>query len=108
MKVRDLFTIKAAWCLAFGAVFAFIVPIISVTLGLNDIMKVGFVLLGANVVYAIVLGLYLGAKKMSWLILLFFPVLYFIGYKYFFDGYAVYFTAVYLCLTYLAYGITKD
>lgn len=108
MKSKGLFSIKAVWCLAFGAVFAFIVPIIGVTLALNDIMKVGLILLGANVIYAIVLGLYIGAKQMSWLILLIFPVLYFIGYRYFFDSYALYFTAVYLCLTYLSYGITKD
>lgn len=75
---------------------------------LNDVMKVGLILLGADVIYVIILGLYAGAKKLSWLQLLIFPLLFFIGYRYFFDSYAVYFTAVYLCLTYLSYGITKD
>ncbi len=108
MKVKELFTTKALWCLAFGAVFAFIIPIIGSTMELNDIMKIGVILLGTNVAYAIVIGLYAGAKQMTWLILLIFPVLYLIGYRYFFDGFALYFTLVYLCLTYLSYGITKD
>ncbi len=108
MKVKGLFTINTLWYVAFGALFAFIVPIIGATLDLNDIMKVGFILLGANVIYSIVLGLYAGAKRMSWIILLIFPVLFLIGYRYFFDNYALYFTLVYLILTYLSYGITKD
>lgn len=108
MNVKGLFTMKTLWCVAFGAVFSFIIPIIGTTLDLNDIMKLGFILLGTNVVYAIILGLYAGAKGSSWLVLLIFPLLYLIGYRYFFDSYALYFTLVYLCLTYLSYGITKD
>ncbi|HJE98028.1 MAG TPA: hypothetical protein K8V00_10455 [Ligilactobacillus acidipiscis] len=108
MNVKELFTMKTLWCIAFGAVFSFIVPIIGATLDLNDIMKVGFILLGTNVVYSIILGLFVGAKNISWLVLLIFPVLYLIGYRYFFDGYALYFTLVYLGLTYLSYGITED
>ena len=58
--------------------------------------------------YAVVVGLYAGKSNEHFWVLLFFPILYLIGYRFFFDGYARYFTVVYLGLSFAAYGITKD
>ena len=108
MLKKELLSLKTLWYLVIAALFAFVIPIIFVTLQIDDTIKIGCILFGINVVYSVILGLYAGKQKHFWVFLLIFPLVYFIAYRYFFDGYARYFTLVYLCLTYLSYGVTKD
>jgi hypothetical protein len=108
MLKKELLSLKTIWYLAFAALFAFVVPIIFVTLQIDDTIKIGCILFGINVFYSVIVGLYAGKQQHMWIFLLLFPIVYFIAYRYFFDGYARYFALVYLCLTYLSYGITKD
>ncbi|MFJ6975544.1 MAG: hypothetical protein ACIRZ1_07375 [Ligilactobacillus ruminis] len=104
MENRSLSIQRIVWYLAIATAFAFVVPILFTT----DVHRIGIILFGIYVVYAVVVGLYAGKSNEHFWVLLFFPILYLIGYRFFFDGYARYFTVVYLGLSFAAYGITKD
>ena len=96
MENRSLSIQRIIWYLAIATAFAF------------DVHRIGIILFGIYAVYAVVVGLYAGKSNEHFWVLLFFPILYLIGYRFFFDGYARYFTVVYLGLSFAAYGITKD
>jgi len=104
MENRSLSIQRIVWYLAIATAFAFVVPILFTYLNTTDVHRIGIILFGIYVV----VGLYAGKSNEHFWVLLFFPILYLIGYRFFFDGYARYFTVVYLGLSFAAYGITKD
>ena len=108
MENRSLSIQRIVWYLAIATAFAFVVPSLFTYLNTTDVHRIGIILFGIYVVYAVVVGLYAGKSNEHFWVLLFFPILYLIGYRFFFDGYARYFTVVYLGLSFAAYGITKD
>ncbi|GAJ25471.1 hypothetical protein JCM15457_337 [Liquorilactobacillus sucicola DSM 21376 = JCM 15457] len=108
MAIKRIFSITALWYLAIAFAISLVVPIIFAELDFSDVQKIGFVLFGINVVYAILSGLIVGIKKEPAIYLLFFPIIYLLGVKLFFESYAYYFSLVYVVITYLAYGITRE
>ena len=108
MQIKQLFSLKTLWYLAFAAFFAYVLPITAVSLHLSDLAKVGYILFGADALYAIFSGLFIGKSNHSWLFLLFFPILYLFGVHFFFDFYSNFFVLVYLLFSFLAYGTAKD
>ncbi|SEM65685.1 hypothetical protein SAMN05216431_10648 [Ligilactobacillus sp. WC1T17] len=108
MRNSELSLPRIGWYVAVSLALAFVVPILFVYADVTDINKIAFILYGIYVVYAVFSGLYAGKKNDRFWVLLFFPIVYFIGYRFFFDSYAQYFTLAYLGISYAAYGITKD
>ena len=94
MENRSLSIQRIIWYLAIATAFAFVVPILFTYLNTTDVHRIGIILFGIYVVYAVVVGLYAGKSNEHFWVLLFFPILYLIGYRFFFDGYARYFTVV--------------
>ncbi|KRL01273.1 hypothetical protein FC81_GL001414 [Liquorilactobacillus capillatus DSM 19910] len=108
MAIKRIFSITTIWYLTVAFAISLVVPIIFTELNFSDIQKIGFALFGVNVIYAILSGLTVGFKKEPAVYLLFFPIIYLLGVKLFFESYAYYFALVYLAITYLAYGITRE
>ncbi|MCP9312128.1 hypothetical protein KBX31_02285 [Liquorilactobacillus satsumensis] len=107
MNTKHLFSLTTIWYLAFAAAISLVVPIIFEELNLSDVSRIGFALFGINIVYAIITGIVVGARKQPAVYLLFFPLIYLGGVRLFFESYAYYFALVYIVVALLAYGATK-
>ncbi len=108
MEKRSFSIQRTIWYVAISTALAFVVPILFTYFNTTDAHRIGFILFGIYVVYAVGVGLYAGRVSERFWVLLVFPVIYFIGYRFFFDGYARYFALVYLALSAVSYGITRD
>ncbi|KRM96387.1 hypothetical protein FC19_GL000675 [Liquorilactobacillus aquaticus DSM 21051] len=108
MAIKKIFSITTLWYLTVAFAISLVIPIILSELNLSDIQKIGIALFGINIVYAVLSGLIVGLKKEPAVYLLFFPIVYLLGVKLFFESYAYYLSLIYIVVTYLAYGITKE
>lgn len=108
MVIKKILSITTLWYLTVAFAISLVIPIILAVLNLSDVQKIGFALFGVNVIYAVLSGLIVGSKKEPAVYLLFFPIIYLLGVKLFFENYAYYFSLIYVVITYLAYGITKE
>lgn len=107
-QIRQIFSLRTLWYLAFAATFSFLIPIIYESMNATDVTEIEFILFGFNALFAVLVGLAAGKLNHSIIFVLFFPVMFALTYSLFFDSYVHYFTYVYLILTLLAYGVTKD
>ncbi|WP_225423482.1 hypothetical protein [Levilactobacillus suantsaii] len=89
-----------------GVVVGVGLPALAMGLGLDPVWRFGGLLLILNGGVSIGLGHFVATRQRPWWLLLVFPVFYFIGASGFLPGYTRYFALVYLCLSYLAYGLT--
>ncbi|MDN2452327.1 hypothetical protein [Lactobacillus sp. UCMA15818] len=108
MTLKKIFSVTTLWYLAFAAAVAIVVPIIFSFMDLTDVQKYTFAFFGINVVFTILSGLVVGIKKQSLIYLLFFPLLYLVGVKLFFESFAYYIALIYLLIGFLTYGAVKD
>lgn len=108
MQIKQLFSLKTVWYLAFALFFSMVLPIIAVTLDCDEVTKIGWLLFGINSVYAVLSGLIAGKAEHTVFFLIFFPVIYMLSFRLFFESYAVYFVIPYIIFSLLAYGVTKD
>lgn len=109
--LKQLFSLQAIWYLAFAAFFSYVVPIIFAVAGTNDVLRIEFILFLIDVAYAVLVGIIIGKKDQTIIFTIFFPLLFQISYSSFFGGfssYVRYFGPVYLLMTLLAYGASKD
>lgn len=93
--------------LVLAAIFSFIIPIIFQLFNASDVVKIGFIIFGFDIIFAVLTGLYAGSKKDSWIFLLFFPLMFLISAKSFFISPLKYISIIYLAASLLAYGIKK-
>jgi hypothetical protein len=86
---------------------AFILPYLSRTIGISHVVRIIWLFIVINMITAVTIG-YLVARKRQpvWLILIF-PVLFTLGVYVFYGHYAYWFAPIYLCLSYLSYGLRK-
>ena len=75
MENRSLSIQRIIWYLAIATAFAFVVPILFTYLNTTDVHRIGIILFGIYVVYAVVVGLYAGKSNEHFWVLLFFPIL---------------------------------
>ncbi|KRL04295.1 hypothetical protein [Liquorilactobacillus oeni] len=107
MNIKRLFSITALWYLAFAFAISLVVPIVFEEFNLSDVSRIGFALFGINVIYTVFTGILIGVKKQPAVYLLFFPLIYLMGVKLFFESYAYYFSLFYIIVAFLAYGAAK-
>ena len=74
MENRSLSIQRIIWYLAIATAFAFVVPILFTYLNTTDVHRIGIILFGIYVVYAVVVGLYAGKSNEHFWVLLFFPI----------------------------------
>lgn len=108
MSSKKIISLATVWYLAFATAVAIVVPIVFSFMDLTDVQKYTFALFGINVIFAIISGLIVGIKKQPIIYLFFFPILYLIGVKMFFENFAYYVAIIYLLISFLSYGIVKD
>lgn len=86
---------------------AFVLPYISRMIGISHVVRIIWLFIVINMVTAVIIG-YLVARKrqLAWLILIF-PVVFTLGVYVFYGHYAYWFAPIYLCLSYLSYGLRK-
>lgn len=71
MENRSLSIQRIIWYLAIATAFAFVVPILFTYLNTTDVHRIGIILFGIYVVYAVVVGLYAGKSNEHFWVLLF-------------------------------------
>ncbi|WP_125681167.1 hypothetical protein [Levilactobacillus yonginensis] len=83
-------------------------PALAMGIGLSPVWRFGGLLVIINGCLAIVLGrdIYRRTQPGWWLLI--WPVIYLLGAVWFLPKYTRYFAIVYLCLSYLAYGLTQN
>lgn len=104
---KKTFIIRMLWYLVAAAIFALIIPIIFNLFKANDVVKIGFVMFGFDMIFSVLVGLFAGKHEDSWIPLLFFPILFMITAGSFFMGVLRIVAVIYLAASLLAYGITK-
>ncbi|MDN7144640.1 hypothetical protein QS460_01730 [Liquorilactobacillus mali] len=108
MTSKNIFSLTTLWYLAFATAIAIVVPIIFSFINLTDVQQYTFAFFGINVVFTIISGLIVGIRKQPFIYLFFFPILYLIGVRLFFESFAYYIAIVYLLIGFLTYGAVKD
>ena len=111
LELKQLLSLRTIWYLAFGAFFAYVVPILFSLSDVNEVIRIEFILFIINVIYAVVTGVIAGKARHSIIFTLIFPALYQVSYTSFFvsfSAYVKYFGIVYLVMTLLAYGANRD
>jgi hypothetical protein len=107
MNKRRFFSLTTLWYAAFAAALSFVIPIIFIELNITDIQRMGIILFGINVLYALLSGLIVGVKTQPLVYLIFFPILFLIGVHFFFASFAYYFAVVYAIFAFLACGMVR-
>ncbi|MFT8727161.1 MAG: hypothetical protein ABF756_04080 [Liquorilactobacillus ghanensis] len=107
MNKSSFFSLTTLWYAAFAAALSFVVPIIFIELDITDIQRMGIILFGINVLYALASGLLVGFKSQPLVYLIFFPLLFLIGVHFFFASFAYYFAVVYAIFAFLACGMVR-
>ncbi|WP_125579898.1 hypothetical protein [Levilactobacillus cerevisiae] len=82
-------------------------PALATVVGISAVMRFGLLLIIINGCLAIVLGrlIYRKAQPGWWLLI--WPLIYLAGSLWFLPQYTYYFAIVYLCVSYLAYGLAQ-
>lgn len=90
-----------------GIVMGLLLPAVATWLNISPVMRFGGLLLLVNGGLAIWLGrlIYRHTQPGWWLLI--WPVVYLLGAYWFLPQYTLYFAVVYLCLSYLGYGLTQ-
>lgn len=88
-------------------VMGIVVPALATAIGISPVMRFGLLLVIINGCVAIILGRLIYRKTQPGWWLLIWPVIYLAGALWFLPGYTRYFAIVYLCVSYLAYGLAR-
>ena len=82
-------------------------PALATGIGISPVMRFGGLLVIINGCLAIILGRLIYRKTQPGWWLLIWPLIYLAGSLWFLPRYTRYFAIVYLCISYLAYGLTQ-
>ncbi|CAJ1227615.1 hypothetical protein LZY01_01800 [Levilactobacillus zymae] len=89
-----------------GLIMGIVLPALATLLNISTVMRFGGLLLVINGGVAIAVGRLVALKARPMWLLLVLPALYLVGAYGFLPAYTRYFALVYLCVSYLAYGLT--
>ncbi|WP_290034077.1 hypothetical protein [Ligilactobacillus cholophilus] len=99
--------IRTLWYIVISAIFALVIPMVSELFTIDDVTQIGFIVFGFDMIFSVLVGLYAGKHKDSWILLLIFPVMFFITAKTFFISPLKFVAFIFLAASLLAYGIKR-
>ncbi|MDK1727616.1 hypothetical protein [Dellaglioa algida] len=107
--MKKVLNITSAWYLAVGVAVGIVLPMLLTLANANDVVKIGVSLFVVNVIYAIAVGVVVGKSNHSLIFVFFFPIIFAIGVLFhLFQSVMILFALIYLCLSLLTWGISKN
>ncbi|ANK59621.1 hypothetical protein [Loigolactobacillus backii] len=106
-KIKQILLMPVTSYFLISLLLTFILPLISRALHISSVIRIGWGFIIVNGIAAILFGLQVARKKRpAWLILIF-PFLFTLAVYFLYGKYAYWFALIYLCLSYLSYGLKK-
>ncbi|WP_125545658.1 hypothetical protein [Levilactobacillus lindianensis] len=93
------------WLVSLG--MGLVVPALATWIGISPVWRFGGLLIVINGLLAVMLGRWIFRRSQPGWWVIVWPVVYLIGSMLFLPQYTRYFAIVYLCLSYLGYGLTQ-
>ncbi|MHC9532734.1 hypothetical protein ACVQ8P_00245 [Dellaglioa sp. BT-FLS60] len=107
--MKKVWSMTSGWYLAVSVAIGIVVPMILTLANANDVVKIGVSLFVVNVIFSMIIGVIVGMNSHGLIFNFYFPIIFAIGVLcHLFQGVTIYFAIIYLCLSLLTWGISKN